>query len=129
MHRGKRGSSRRRCMLMIETRITTMQKASLRKVKSSIGYTQENEDILHFTLNGLMPSGHTLALNTILGTLSQLFCDNTVPRLLGEQQFTTSEIYVLIPILEAHPYYYASKTSPPPYCHPTTTTQPLTRYR
>ena len=106
-----------------------MQKASLRKVKAPISYTQENEDILHFLPNGLLPQGHTLALNTVLGTLSQLFCDNDMPRLLGQQQFTTSEIYVLMPILEAHPYYCAYETLLASYSHGKVTEATVARCR
>ena len=44
-----------------------MQKVSLRKVKTPIGYLQENnEEILHFSLQGLLPTDHSLALNTTL---------------------------------------------------------------
>ncbi len=84
-----------------------MQKvSSLRKVKTPIGYTQDNdEEILHFSLQGLLPAGHILALNTTLGTLSHLAFIQDYPRMLMEQQFTTSEICVLMPLLEAHPYY------------------------
>lgn len=83
-----------------------MQKVSLRKVKAPISYLQENsEEVLHFSLQGLLPSGHTLALNTTLGTLSHLVCKNDRPYMLMEQQFTTSEICVLLPLLEAYPYY------------------------
>ena len=45
------------------------------------------------------------ALNTTLGTLSHLAFVQDHPRMLAEQQFTTSEICVLMPLLEAHPYY------------------------
>ena len=106
-----------------------MQRASLRKVKAPTSYTQENEDIIHFTLNGLLPSGHTLALNITLGTLSQLFCDNDMPRLLGEQQFTTSEMYVLMPILEAHPYYCGYETLLASYSHGKVTETTVARCR
>ena len=83
-----------------------MQKVSLRKVKTPVSYLQENaEEVLHFSLQGLLPVGHTLALNTILGTLSHLACENDRPCMLMEQQFTTSEICVLLPLLEAYPYY------------------------
>ena len=82
-----------------------MQKASLRKVKTPISYMQENnEEVLHFSLQGLLPAGHTLALNTTLGTLSHLVCKQDRPHMLMEQQFTTSEICVLLPLLEAYPY-------------------------
>jgi hypothetical protein len=83
-----------------------MQKASLRKVKSPVRYVQENtEEVLHFSLQGLLPPGHTLALNASLGTLSHLVCKQDRPHMLMEQQFTTSEICVLLPLLEAYPYY------------------------
>jgi len=67
---------------------------------------QENsEEILHFSLQGLLPVGYTLALNTTLGTLSLLICKGDRPHMLAEQQFTTSEICVLMPLLESYPYY------------------------
>ncbi len=38
-----------------------MQKVSLRKVKTPMSYLQEsNEEILHFSLQGLLPVGHSL---------------------------------------------------------------------
>ncbi len=83
-----------------------MQKVSLRKVKAPVSYLQEtNEEVLHFSLQGLLPAGHTLALNTSLGTLSHLVVKQDRPHMLMEQQFTTSEICVLLPLLEAYPYY------------------------
>ncbi|GCE31057.1 hypothetical protein KDA_65410 [Dictyobacter alpinus] len=83
-----------------------MQKVSLRKVKTPVSFLQENsEEVLHFSLQGLLPSGHTLALNTPLGTLSHLVCKDDRPHMLMEQQFTTSEICVLLPLLDAYPYY------------------------
>jgi hypothetical protein len=106
-----------------------MQRVSLRKVKAPVSYTQESEDILHFPLHGLLPEGHILALNTNLGTLSQLFCDNDLPRLLSQQQFTTSEIYVLLPVLEAHPYYCAYETLLASYNHGKVTEANVARYR
>jgi hypothetical protein len=83
-----------------------MQKVSLRKVKTPMSYLQEsNEEILHFSLQGLLPVGHSLALNTTIGTLSHLVCKQDRPHMLTEQQFTTSEICVLMPLLESYPYY------------------------
>lgn len=83
-----------------------MQKVSLRKVKTPASYLgEETEEILHFSLQGLLPVGHSLALNTTLGTLSHLVCKQDRPHMLREQQFTTSEICVLMPLLEAYPYY------------------------
>ncbi|GCE16157.1 hypothetical protein [Tengunoibacter tsumagoiensis] len=83
-----------------------MQKVSLRKVKAPASYLQDNvEEVLHFSLQGLLPAGHTLALNTTIGTLSHLTIKQDRPHMLVEQQFTTSEICVLLPLLEAYPYY------------------------
>jgi hypothetical protein len=106
-----------------------MQKVSLRKAKATVSYTEESDDILHFTLNGLLPEGHTLALNTDLGTLSQLFCANGLPRLLCQQEFTTSEVYVLLPILESHPYYCAYETLLASYNHGKVTEAAVARCR
>ncbi|GHO59457.1 hypothetical protein KSD_90560 [Ktedonobacter sp. SOSP1-85] len=83
-----------------------MQKVSLRKVKTPMSYIQDiDEEVMHFSLQGLLPPGHTLALNTTLGTLSHLVCEQDRPHMLMEQQFTTSEICVLLPLLESYPYY------------------------
>ncbi|GHO96392.1 hypothetical protein KSF_064400 [Reticulibacter mediterranei] len=83
-----------------------MQNVSLRKIKTPIGSLQETtEDIVHFSLQGLLPRGQTLAWNSTLGTLSHLVLKQDRPHLLMEQQFTTSESGVLLPLLEAYPYY------------------------
>ena len=83
-----------------------MQKMSLRKVKPPMSTAQETEEeILHFSLQGLLPVGHSLALNTTLGTLSHLVIAQDRPLMVQEQQFTTSEICVLMLLLEAYPYY------------------------
>lgn len=83
-----------------------MQKVSLRKVKTPLSYVQDiDEEVMHFSLQGLLAPGHTLALNTTLGTLSHLTCKHDLPYMLMEQQFTTSEICVLLPLLESYPYY------------------------
>ena len=85
-----------------------MQRISLRKVKASVYHIQPtDDDILHFSLDDLLPDGHTMALNLSLGTLSLIANsrDNPYPYLLAEQQFTASELCVLIPLLKHHPHY------------------------
>jgi hypothetical protein len=78
----------------------------MQKTRSPIISMQENdEEVLHFSLQGLLPSGHTLSLNTTLGTLAHLASVQDHPRMLMEQQFTSSELCVLFPLLEAYPYY------------------------
>ena len=66
-----------------------------------------DEEILHYSLEALLPAGHTLALNVLLGTLSLIAQDAkwSYPRLLGEQQFTMSELSLLLPRLDSHPHY------------------------
>lgn len=85
-----------------------MQRISFRKVKASVYHIQPTEDdILHFSLDDLLPAGHMLALNLSLGTLSLIANsrDNSYPYLLAEQQFTASELCVLIPLLKHYPHY------------------------
>jgi hypothetical protein len=83
-----------------------MQKVSMRKAKFPARSMNETaEEVLHFSLQGLLPAGHTLALNTTLGTLSHLVVRQERPYMVMEQQFTTNEICVLMPLLEAYPYY------------------------
>lgn len=83
-----------------------MQQVTSRKVKSAISHMpQENDEILHFSLQGLLPTDHILALNTTLGTLSHLTSSQDRPQMTMQQQFTTSEINVLLPLLDSYPYY------------------------
>lgn len=67
----------------------------------------DTEEIPHFSLEGLLPAGHTLALNISLGTLSLLSssADQSYPCMLVQEQFTTSELSVLLPLLKLHPHY------------------------
>lgn len=65
----------------------------------------DNETILHFSLSGALPDGYTLALNTTLGTLSCIASGDELPRLVQQQQFTNSELTMLVPLLESFPHY------------------------
>jgi len=85
-----------------------MQRITFRKVKTSVYHVHPtDDDILHFSLEDLLPEGHTLALNLPLGTLSLIANsrDNSYPYLLAEQQFTTNELCVLVPLLKYYPNY------------------------
>ncbi|GCE11522.1 hypothetical protein [Tengunoibacter tsumagoiensis] len=84
-----------------------MQKVYLRnKPKQVAEYPSlANEKILHFSLQDSLPAGHTLVLNTTFGTLSYLSCENGMPRLVRQEQFTNTEMSVLMPLLEMFPYY------------------------
>ncbi|MGH2497586.1 MAG: hypothetical protein ACRDIV_23030 [Ktedonobacteraceae bacterium] len=82
-----------------------MQGITYQQITSSM--PQRGAEILHYSLAGLLPAGHTLATNILLGTLSLIAQDAAwpYPRLLGEQQFTMSELSLLLPLLDSHPHY------------------------
>jgi hypothetical protein len=85
-----------------------MQGISYRKI-ASVMYEmpQSDEEILHYTMEELLPTGHTLAMNVLLGTLSLIANDSNLPypRMVAEQQFTMSELSLLLPLLNSHPHY------------------------
>ena len=62
-------------------------------------------EMLYFAPEGLLPAGHTLVLNRKLGTLSYLSKGTDRPRLVMQQQFTSSELSLLLPLLELYPDY------------------------
>ena len=76
-----------------------------KSAKAFVTTTQDAEIIRYFTLQGALQEGQTLVLNTALGTLSLLSNGDTTPRLLIQQQFTASELSLLIPLLEQFPHY------------------------
>jgi hypothetical protein len=82
-----------------------MQRLAVRRETATT--TQlDTEQILYFNLRDALPEGHTLALNTRLGTLSYLHtADGKWPRMLVQQQFTNSELSLLRPLLEHYPHY------------------------
>src|SRR5260370_6084789 len=85
-----------------------MQKVSFRKVKAAASVIrQTDETIMHFDLANLLPADKILALNTRLGTLALLTMKPETPHpiLLGEQQFSGSEMSVLLPLLQLYPHY------------------------
>ena len=67
--------------------------------------TEFVEKIAHFRLQEALPEGDTLALNTAFGTLSYLTMQENRPVLVNQQQFTDSELSILLPLLQAFPYY------------------------
>jgi len=73
--------------------------------KAFVTTTQDAEIIRYFPLQGTLPEGQTLVLNTALGTLSLLSNGDVTPRLLIQQQFTASELSLLLPLLDQFPHY------------------------
>jgi hypothetical protein len=83
-----------------------MQQVSLTKITSSFHDAQQPyEEIRHFSMEELLPPGQTLALNVLLGTLSLIANGSPYPRMVAEQQFTASELSLLVPLLNSHPHY------------------------
>ncbi len=85
-----------------------MQGIPYQKITSSMfQMPQSHEEILHYTLVELLPPGHTLAINALLGTASLIAQDEAwpYPRLFAQQQFTLSELSLLLPLLDSHPHY------------------------
>ena len=67
---------------------------------------QQNEStVFHFSLLNVLAAEKTLALNTTLGTLSCMVCNDGQVRLVMQQQFTRSELSLLLPLLRSFPYY------------------------
>lgn len=82
-----------------------MQRLAVRR-DTIINNKLDTEQILYFTLRDALPEGHTLVLNTRLGTLSYLHTvEGKWPRMLVQQQFTNSELSLLQPLLEHYPHY------------------------
>jgi hypothetical protein len=82
-----------------------MQRLAVRR-DTTISNHLDTEQIRYFDLQDALPEGHTLALNTRLGTLSYLHaCDGKRPRMYVQQQFTNSELSLLLPLLEHYPHY------------------------
>jgi hypothetical protein len=85
-----------------------MSNISSRKRKTSAHYEVQalaREDVVHFPLAGLLPENHVLVLNLTLGTLSHLAYILDSPRMLAEEQFTHSELALLMPLLKSFPHY------------------------
>jgi hypothetical protein len=83
-----------------------MQRVSPPKETTADYYLkQEDEKILHFSLQDTLPRGHSVVVNTTSGTLSYLCCSGDRPRLVIQQQFTSNEMRVLIPLLKSFPHY------------------------
>ncbi len=61
--------------------------------------------MLHLTLPSLLPAGCLIALNRDPGTLVLLAMDGNETGLLNEQQFTPSEVCVLVPLICAYPHF------------------------
>lgn len=64
------------------------------------------KEILYFPLTSLLKETEVLAIDTSLGILSRLYRpEQGGALLLGQVQFSTSELALVLLILQSHPYY------------------------
>ncbi|GHO43314.1 hypothetical protein [Ktedonospora formicarum] len=75
------------------------------KSKTASSDLRQDNDILHFSLQDALPQGHIMALNPKFGTLSYLAYDDDRLLMVAQEQFTGTEMSVLLPLLEMFPYY------------------------
>jgi hypothetical protein len=107
-----------------------MQKLASVQEKTSFDASKEGHDvILHVSLQGALPPAHTLALHRILGILSYIVTDSDRPRLIAQQQFTSSEISLLLPLLDSYPHYCPYEVLFAHFYHTVVTDQVVARCR
>jgi hypothetical protein len=109
-----------------------MQTACLPQAKTSIDNQlckPDNGEMLYFSLEGTLPAGNTLVLNTRLGTLSYLSRGIDRPRLEMQQQFTSSESSLLRPLLELYPHYCPYEVMFASFYNGTITDEMVEQYR
>jgi hypothetical protein len=85
--------------VIVEREKDCMQKTHLVHLKED---KEGKTSISYFSLPGLLPGSHILALNLETRTLSLL---RDGPMLIIEQQFSANEMAVLVPMLHSFPHY------------------------
>ena len=109
-----------------------MQTVCLPQAKTSIANQlckSDNGEMLYFSLEATLPAGHTLVLNIRLGTLSYLSRGIDRPRLEMQQQFTSSELSLLRPLLELYPHYCPYEVMFASFYNGTITDEMVEQYR
>lgn len=78
--------------------------------------SETKEVIQHFSLQGVLPEGHTLAIDTNNLVAAIMIVEHGKPRMHKLASFTDMEMLVFLPLISSHPYYapyedlYASYT-------------------
>ncbi|GHO48344.1 hypothetical protein [Ktedonospora formicarum] len=68
-------------------------------------YCDVSAETLHYVLEGLLPPGQVLALNSTFGILTVLKTQGGLPQQGAMQQFTAAELGALLPLLTSYPHY------------------------
>ena len=66
---------------------------------------QEDVTVTHYSFDGTLPENQVFALSHETGTISLLEATERGARLLAQQQFTSSELSVLLPLIASFPYH------------------------
>jgi hypothetical protein len=83
-----------------------MQTATLPKEKNTAcSIKLDNDTFRYFSLQDSFPAGHILVLNISSGTLSYLNRKDERAQVMIQQQFTFSEMSLLLPLLDSYPHY------------------------
>src|SRR5947209_5800328 len=108
-----------------------MQKLAAYPEKLVVDTSKDDDEhsILHFSLQGALPPGHILTLHRSLGILSYIITDGDQPRLVAQQQFTGNEMSLLLPLLDAYPYYCSYELLFAHFYHTRVTEQVIERCR
>ncbi|HZU66156.1 MAG TPA: hypothetical protein VFA09_02660 [Ktedonobacteraceae bacterium] len=108
-----------------------MQPVALSKERNTASSIKQNDGrFRYFSMQGALPPGHVLVLNTLSGTLSYLGRrDGERARLIAQQQFTFSEMSLLLPLLEAYPHYCPHEVIYARFYNSNVTEEIITQYR
>lgn len=75
-------------------------------MSTSANNQHQREDLLHLTLEGLLPANHKLVVNPSMraATLFSYPLDGE-PQIVAQQHFTPNGMRALVPLLQAYPHY------------------------
>jgi hypothetical protein len=74
-------------------------------VKKKASRMPDESDIVHYSLQGLLPAECVLAINKRLGTLALLAVEGSSARMVVEQQCTGQELDLFLVLVESYPYF------------------------
>ena len=96
---------------------------------SKPGRLVRDEAILHFSLQDLLPASHVLTVHLRKFLVCELAAIDAMPYLLWQEVLTSTELSVLLPVLEWFPYYCPHEVVFARFTHPAATEQEIERAR
>jgi hypothetical protein len=77
-----------------------------KRVRGAQDKGEPRDELLHFTLDHLLPANHTLVLNTSMRTAILLHSEGSGEvHIVQQQHFSPNGMCVLVPLLQAYPQY------------------------